>query len=183
MTKYKILLLIHTIIWWWISILCTSCANNILFIKTSIILLLLQFSGFCQYTSVKTPRLINNLILYRFKSLANSLKINNKITYLLRFRWILWLILYGLVLANVWNLQGRIPLLQNDCMHSINRTIIIASGEEFFTLNSTCNDIADQGISLWKICSEIHFLPLEAFPNAKTRKTEVRANSSSLNKV
>ena len=53
--------------------------------------------------------------------------------------------------------------LQNDSVHSENRSIFTATREEFFTADRTCNNVANKRVSFRQICGEVHFLPLISF--------------------
>lgn len=61
-------------------------------------------------------------------------------------------------------------------MHAIHRTRFASRGKKFLATNCTCHNVANEWIAFWKVCSEIHFLPLVAFLNAKPWKTKIRAD-------
>ena len=82
-----------------------------------------------------------------------------------------------------WKLKPEASLLENYSMHPVHWTVIIASREEFFTLNSTCNNVAHQRIFLGQICSKIHFLPFKTFSDAQSRKAKVGADGCTLDKI
>ena len=51
--------------------------------------------------------------------------------------------------------------LQDYSMHTINgATILVLPREEFLTTHCTGYNIADQRVSLWQVCSEVHLLPI-----------------------
>lgn len=50
-------------------------------------------------------------------------------------------------------------LFEDDRMHSVDGARLAGLREELFTTHSTCNDVADQRVSLGQVRSEVHFLP------------------------
>ena len=58
-------------------------------------------------------------------------------------------------------------------MHSVNWTIIIAAWEKFLALDRTSHNIAYERIPLGQVGCEVHFLPLEAFSDAKPWESEI----------
>ena len=94
-----------------------------------------------------------------------------------------WIFMFRDFWRNWWKLKPSASLFENNSMHSINRTVVVASRKEFFTLDSTCNNIAHQRIFLRQIGSKIHFLPFKTFSDAQSWKAKVRANGCTLDKV
>lgn len=88
-----------------------------------------------------------------------------------------FLLVWALGVLVAWG-QGRklqfdALFLQDNGMHSVYWTVLVASREELFTLHSTGYNVADERVFLWKICCEIHLFPLKLFTNAKSGKSKV----------
>lgn len=80
---------------------------------------------------------------------------------------------FQLVRGQRRELQAWVLLLEDDGMHSVHRSIIIAAREELLALDSTGDNVANQGILLGQVSGEIHFLPLEPLPDSEARESKV----------
>ena len=74
-------------------------------------------------------------------------------------------------------------------MHPVDRSpVFVALGEELLAAHRASNDIADEGVPLGQVRSEIHFLPIDSRTNKMPRMNDCwvgerdgrdRANESS----
>lgn len=80
-------------------------------------------------------------------------------------------------------MQLGIFLFEDDSVHSIHGSIIVASWEELFALDGAGYNIAYKRISLRQIRRKVHLFPLKSFPDAESRKTKVRTNGGTFDKV
>lgn len=80
-------------------------------------------------------------------------------------------------------METRVLLFQNDSVHPVDRPVVIASREEFLTLNCTSHNIAYKGVLLRKVCGEVHLLPLEALADSEAGKAEVGTNGLAFHEI
>lgn len=80
-------------------------------------------------------------------------------------------------------MQLGIFLFEDDSVHSIHGSIIVASWEELFALDGAGYNIAYKRISLRQIRRKVHLFPLKSFPDAESRKAKVRTNGGTFDKV
>lgn len=62
-------------------------------------------------------------------------------------------------------------------MHSVHRSGLFGLREKLFASDGARDDVAYEGVALGQVSREIHFFPLVALLDAKSRKAEVASNS------
>jgi hypothetical protein len=103
------------------------------------------------------------------------------VTELLMEFWVLRVV--SPIIRQGWELKGGVLLFEYNCMHSVHWAIVIASWEKSLALDCAGHNVADQGVFLWQVSGEVHFLPLEPLSNPQAREPEVRTYCVSLHEV